>query len=97
MEPTTLLIVAVVVLALLAAAGVYWYTNRQQQPVEPAMPPIRPQYASGGASYMITMGIGTPSEIPAFLLCGLSTGVAPEPPSAATSYSHIYLYGRRRR
>ena len=34
---------------------------------------VAPQYVSGGANYMITLGIGTPAEISAFILFGLAT------------------------
>ena len=88
----TWLVISLVVVALLVVTGVayHWYTHRT--PPTPAFPV---QYLSGGASYMITLGIGTPSEIPAFLLFGLSTGGATPP--TETAFSHVYMYGRRRR
>lgn len=94
----TWVVVGIFVIVLLVAGVVYWYAANRQTPTppEPALPPFRPQYVSGGASYMITMGIGTPSEIPAFLLCGLSTGGTTSP-AATTTFSHVYMYRRRRR
>ena len=64
MEPLLIILLAAVLIA--GVAGAYWYYRRRSIPVAP-------QYVSGGANYMITLGIGTPAEISAFILFGLAT------------------------
>ena len=66
MEPWLIILLAVLIAGV---AGAYWYYRRRSMPVAP-------QYVSDGASYMITLGIGTPAEIAAFLLLGLAIGAA---------------------
>ena len=63
MEPWLIVLLAVLIAGV---AGAYWYYRRRSIPVAP-------QYVSGGANYMITLGIGTPAEISAFILFGLAT------------------------
>jgi len=63
MEPWLIILLAAVLIA--GVAGAYWYYRRRM--------PVAPQYVSGGANYMITLGIGTPAEISAFILFGLAT------------------------
>ena len=63
MEPWLIILLAAVLAA--GVAGAYWYYRRRM--------PVAPQYVSGGANYMITLGIGTPAEISAFILFGLAT------------------------
>ena len=63
MEPLLIILLAVLIAGV---AGAYWYYRRRSIPVAP-------QYVSGGANYMITLGIGTPAEISAFILFGLAT------------------------
>ena len=62
MEPWLIFLLAAVVAGL---TGAYWYYRRRM--------PVAPRYVSGGANYMITLGIGTPAEISAFILFGLAT------------------------
>jgi len=62
MEPWLIVLLAVLIAGV---AGAYWYYRRRM--------PVAPQYVSGGANYMITLGIGTPAEISAFILFGLAT------------------------
>ena len=62
----TWLIILLAAVLIAGVAGAYWYSRRRSMPVAP-------QYVSDGASYMITMGIGTPAEIAAFLPFGLAT------------------------
>ena len=62
MEPWLIILLAVLIAGV---AGAYWYYRRRM--------PVAPQYVSGGANYMITLGIGTPAEISAFILFGLAT------------------------
>jgi len=62
METWLIILLAAIVAGV---AGAYWYYRRRM--------PVAPQYVSGGASYMITLGIGTPAEISAFILFGLAT------------------------
>ena len=69
MEPWLIVLLAAVLAA--GVAGAYWYYRRRIATV-----PVAPQYVSGGASYMITLGIGTPAEIAAFILFGLEAGAA---------------------
>ena len=64
MDPLLIILLAAVLIA--GVAGAYWYYRRRSMPVAP-------QYVSGGANYMITLGIGTPAEISAFILFGLAT------------------------
>ena len=64
MDPLLIILLAAVLIA--GVAGAYWYYRRRSIPVAP-------QYVSGGANYMITLGIGTPAEISAFILFGLAT------------------------
>jgi len=63
MEPWLIILLAAVLIA--GVAGAYWYYRRRM--------PVAPRYVSGGANYMITLGIGTPAEISAFILFGLAT------------------------
>ena len=63
MDPLLIILLAAVLIA--GVAGAYWYYRRRM--------PVAPQYVSGGANYMITLGIGTPAEISAFILFGLAT------------------------
>ena len=63
MDPLLIVLLAAVLAA--GVAGAYWYYRRRM--------PVAPQYVSGGANYMITLGIGTPAEISAFILFGLAT------------------------
>ena len=62
MEPLLIILLAVLIAGV---AGAYWYYRRRM--------PVAPRYVSGGANYMITLGIGTPAEISAFILFGLAT------------------------
>ena len=62
MEPWLIVLLAVLIAGV---AGAYWYYRRRM--------PVAPRYVSGGANYMITLGIGTPAEISAFILFGLAT------------------------
>ena len=67
MDPLLIVLLAAVAIGMAWVAGVaYWYYRRRSIPVAP-------QYVSGGANYMITLGIGTPAEISAFILFGLAT------------------------
>ena len=77
MEPWLIILLAAVLIA--GVAGAYWYYRRRM--------PVAPQYVSGGANYMITLGIGTPAEIAAFLLFGLATGGV-TPPVANIKSGH---------
>jgi len=63
MDPLLIILLAAVLIA--GVAGAYWYYRRRM--------PVAPRYVSGGANYMITLGIGTPAEISAFILFGLAT------------------------
>jgi len=76
----------IVLLAAVVAGitGAYFYYRRR-------VIPVAPQYVSDGASYMITLGIGTPAEIAAFLLFGLSTGGV-TPPVANIKSGHKSSY-----
>ena len=55
----------VVGLLLISLVGGYVAYRRSRK--------VAPRYVSGGANYMITLGIGTPAEISAFILFGLAT------------------------
>jgi len=77
MEPWLIVLLAVLIAGV---AGAYWYYRRRSIPVAP-------RYVSGGANYMITLGIGTPAEIAAFLLFGLATGGV-TPPVANIKSGH---------
>ena len=63
MDPLLIILLAAVLIA--GVAGADWYYRRRM--------PVAPRYVSGGANYMITLGIGTPAEISAFILFGLAT------------------------
>ena len=81
MDPRLIVLLAAVAIGMAWVAGVaYWYYRRRSIPVAP-------QYVSGGANYMITLGIGTPAEIAGFLLFGLSTGGV-TPPVANRKSGH---------
>lgn len=46
-------------------------------------------------SEVVTLGIGTPSDIPSFITLGLDTGAAPPPPTGGSNltwkYHHDYV------
>lgn len=77
MDAWLILLVLLAVVALGAGAGAYYLIRRNADKVSIKPPVITPEYVTGGDSYMITLGIGTPAEIYAFILFGLSSGYAP--------------------
>ena len=64
------------------AGGVGYYVYRRRKAAAPTLAEgITPYYVTGGANYMISLGIGSPAEIYAFILFGLSSGYGPPTPS----------------
>jgi len=99
----TWLIVSLVVLlvAALAGTGLYLYRRRRQAEPVPELVVLEAEplgYTAGGASYMITLGIGTPAEISAFILFGLAANPGGVPAaSGARSMSRSPLITFRNR
>ena len=91
MDTWLLLLLAVLALAALSAGG-YYVWRRTRKKVEPL------GYVAGGANYMITLGIGTPAEISAFILLGLASNPGGVPPVAGKNKNQgsvwFYYAGR---
>ena len=79
------IVLIVLILVVTAAASYYVYQHIRRLPPPPAVVepvPVLPEYVSGGENFMITLGIGTPAEISAFILFGLASNPGGVPPTA---------------
>jgi uncharacterized SAM-binding protein YcdF (DUF218 family) len=83
----TWLIALLVALAISLAAGGYYLYRRRTARAALSAEPLG--YIAGGENYMITLGIGTPAEITAFILFGLTSN-----PNAVAASRGNRLYYR---